>query len=67
MGEKAKIGLFNFFELNTPSDRVFYGLPENHNIIEIRAPEESYCHLKRADQACACKMPRADVASLTKY
>ncbi len=22
---------------------------------------------KRADQACACKMPRADVASLTKY
>ncbi len=23
--------------------------------------------LQRADQACACKMPRADVASLTKY
>ncbi len=22
---------------------------------------------KRADQACACEMPQADVASLTKY
>ncbi len=31
----SKSGRFKMFELNTSSYRVFYGLSENHKIIEI--------------------------------
>ena len=34
-----KMDCFNFFELNTPSNRVFYRLLENHKIVEIQQAE----------------------------
>ncbi len=35
-----KLGYFKKFELNISSCRVFHGLSENHNIIQIGPPEQ---------------------------
>ena len=38
----SKSGRFKKFELNIPSFRVFYGISENHNIIEIKPTEQKF-------------------------
>ncbi len=35
-GKLSNLGYFKIFELNTPSNGIFYGLSENHKITEIR-------------------------------
>ncbi len=55
---------------NSATIHAVNGLASSHATIATLLSGLKPCHkdsIKRADQACACKMPRADVASLTKY
>ncbi len=48
--KRPKLGCFNIFELNTLSCRVFYGLSDNHKIIEFGSPKQKLWPFETSSQ-----------------